>query len=394
MNRQHATIIVGAVLFLVVAMGIGRFSLTPILPFLREAEGLSVEKGGWLASANYIGYFIGALWAGFIVKNQKKGLYMNAWICVISILGMGIVHNFYVWLVLRLINGITGGLIFVLTSSMLLDYLARHYLTKWSGYVFSGIGVGIALSGILVPYLQKFFAWQGAFIGLSILSAVFVLTNHFLWQKLEDPAYEKIKGTTQKFWTGFMPWITIAYGLEGLGYIITGTFLVDMIHEMPSLQNYASYSWVIVGIGAIPSAPIWSLLMSKYKPMVIITSAYILQIIGIILPVISTTIIGVMVSALLFGVTFVGIVVLTTSYCRELFPTKSASVVSTLTTYYAVGQIIGPLIAGKLATYFGGYNSALIFAGSVVASALCLLLFGKKYSQIKLNTKTSTAKVI
>lgn len=391
MNRHHAGIVLGAILFLVVAMGIGRFSLTPILPFLREAEGLSVEKGGWLASANYIGYFIGALWAGFIVKNQKKGLHMNAWICVISILGMGIVNSFYIWLFLRLISGITGGLIFVLTSSMLLDYLARHSLTKWSGYVFSGIGIGIALSGILVPYLQKYFSWQGDFIGLSILSAVFVLSNHFLWQKLEDPSIEKMKGHTKKFWTGFMPWITIAYGLEGLGYIITGTFLVDMIHEMPSLQRYASYSWVIVGIGAIPSAPIWSILMAKYKPILILASAYILQIIGIILPIISTTIIGVMSSALLFGITFVGIVVLTTSYCRELYPTKSSSVVSTLTTYYAIGQIIGPLIAGKLATYFGGYNSTLIFAGSVITVALCLLFFGTIITQVKLKAKTFTA---
>ncbi|HWI47469.1 MAG TPA: YbfB/YjiJ family MFS transporter [Rummeliibacillus sp.] len=391
MNRHHAGIIVGAVLFLVVAMGIGRFSFTPILPFLREAEGLSVEKGGWLASANYIGYFVGALWAGFIVKNQKKKLYMNGWICVISILGMGIVNNFYVWLFLRLINGITGGIIFVLTSSMLLDYLARHFLAKWSGYVFSGIGVGIALSGILVPFLEKHFSWQGAFTGLSILSAVFIILNHFLWKKLEDPSLEKVKGPIQKFWTGFMPWITIAYGLEGLGYIVTGTFLVDMIHELPSLQKYASYSWVIVGIGAIPSAPIWSILMSKYKPIIIIASAYILQIIGIILPVISPTIIGVMISALLFGITFVGIVVLTTSYCRELYPTKSASVVSTLTTYYAIGQIIGPLIAGKLVTYFGSYNSALIFAGSVIAFALCLLLFGKRHTQVKIDAKTSAA---
>lgn len=390
MNRRHAGVIVGAILFLVVAMGIGRFSFTPILPFMRDTEGLSVEKGGWLASANYVGYFIGAFWAGFIAKKQKKILIINAWLCVLSMLGMGIVDHFFTWLLLRLVNGITGGFIFVLTSSTLLDYLARHTLTKWSGYVFSGIGIGIALSGILVPYLQKYFEWQGAFVGLSILSTVFILTTHFLWRKLEGVTHDKLKVKKEKLWTGFMPWIAIAYGLEGVGYIITGTFLVDMIHEIPSLQHYSSFSWVIVGLGAIPAAPIWGILMAKYKPIIILTSAYILQVIGIILPVVSPSIFGVMGSALLFGATFVGIVVLTTSFCRELFPDKSAIVVSALTTYYAIGQIIGPLIAGKLATIYGGYNIALIFAGSVISLALCLLLFGNKYTQEKLDTKTST----
>lgn len=393
MNRQHAGVIIGAILFLVVAMGIGRFSFTPILPFMREAEEMSVEKGSWLASANYIGYFIGALLAGFITKNQKVVLLINAWLCVLSIIGMGIIDNFIIWLFLRLINGITGGLIFVLTSSKLLDYLARHFLTKWSGYVFSGIGIGIALSGLLVPYLQQYFAWQGAFTGLGILSALFICITHFLWRKLEDPILPAKNNMmkSEKIWSGFMPWITIAYGLEGLGYIITGTFLVDMVNEIPSLHMYSSYAWVIVGIGAIPSAPIWGFLMTKYKPIHILAIAYSLQVIGIILPVLSQTVIAVMCSALLFGATFVGIVVLTTSYCRELFPTKSATVVSTLTTYYAIGQIIGPLIAGKLTTYYGGYNSALIFASSIIAFSLCLQLFGKKHTQEKLDaTKTST----
>lgn len=391
MNRQHAGVIVGAILFLAVAMGIGRFSFTPILPFMREAEGMSIEKGSWLASANYIGYFIGAFWAGFIIKNRKGKLVMNAWLCVLSIIAMGVIDHFIVWLFLRLINGITGGLIFVLTSSMLLDYLAQHFLTKWSGYVFSGIGIGIALSGISVPYLQQFFAWQGAFIGLGILSGLFICINHFLWRKLENPSLPQPKTVkSEKIWSGFMPWMILAYGLEGLGYIITGTFLVDMINEVPSLQKYASYAWVFVGIGAIPSAPIWGILMTKYKPIFILAIAYILQVIGMLLPVLSQSVIAVLCSALLSGVTFVGIVVLTTSYCRELFPAKSAIVVSTLTTYYAFGQIIGPLIAGKLTTYYGSYNSALIFASSIVSCSLCLLLFGKKFTQEKLDAKTST----
>ena len=70
---------------------------------------------------------------------------------VLSVILMGLIEVYSVWLVLRLIAGITGGLIFVLTSSIIMDYLAKHSLSRWSGYVFSGIGLGIAISGLCVP---------------------------------------------------------------------------------------------------------------------------------------------------------------------------------------------------------------------------------------------------
>lgn len=72
MNRQHIGILFGGVLLLVVAMGISRFAFTPILPFMRHDVGFSFEVAGFLASSNYIGYFIGALWAGFIHRNRKN----------------------------------------------------------------------------------------------------------------------------------------------------------------------------------------------------------------------------------------------------------------------------------------------------------------------------------
>ena len=74
------------------------------------------------------------------------------------------------------------------------------------------------------------------------------------------------KQEKQKYFKGFMPWLVLAYGLEGLGYIITGTFLVDIIYNIESLRPFASFSWVIVGIAAIPAAPIWMAMISKCLP--------------------------------------------------------------------------------------------------------------------------------
>ncbi|QDQ01997.1 YbfB/YjiJ family MFS transporter [Lysinibacillus fusiformis] len=378
MNRQYIGILFGGVLLLVVAMGISRFAFTPILPFMRHDVGFSFEVAGFLASSNYIGYFIGALWAGFMYRQRKNILLLSVVLNVLSIVLMGMIEIYMVWLVLRLIAGITGGLIFVLTSSIIMDYLAKQSLTRWSGYLFSGIGLGIAISGLLVPFFEARFAWQGTWIGLGILSALFFIITFVLWRSLQVHDGTKVKKSSEtKMSQGFMPWLIAAYGFEGLGYIITGTFLVDIIHNIPSLQAYSSYSWVIVGVAAIPSAPVWTVLLEKFSAIKILYVAYILQVFGILLPVFSQTVWSVLLSSFLFGLTFVGIVTLTTAYARQLFPTQSGPVVSLLTTFYAFGQIIGPIIAGKLVAVFNSYKAALIFAGAIIFVALIVMLFGK-----------------
>ena len=378
MNRQHMGIVFGGILLLVIAMGISRFAFTPILPFMRHDVGFSLEVAGYLASSNYIGYFIGALWAGFIYRQRKTILLVSVVINVLSVGLMGLLELYNVWLVLRLIAGITGGLIFVLTSSIIMDYLAKRSLSRWSGYVFSGIGLGIAISGLCVPMIEKQFAWQGTWIGLGILSAIFVGITHRLWKSLK--VQDSVKTTASfdtKMIKGFMLWLILSYGLEGLGYIITGTFLVDIIHNIPSLRAYSSYSWVVVGVAAIPSAPVWTLLLEKFSAIKILIVAYILQVIGILLPVFSQTVWSVLLASFLFGLTFVGIVTLTTSYARQLFPTQSGLVVSVLTTVYAFGQIIGPIIAGQLVEVYHSYKAALVFAGTIVFLALLVMLVGR-----------------
>ena len=382
MNRRHAGVLFGGILLLVVAMGISRFAFTPLLPFMRTGENLSFQAGGWLASSNYIGYFAGALGAGFIYKQKKGFLLGNVVVNVASIIGMGLTHSYEIWIVLRFISGLTSGFIFVLTSSIIMDYLAKNVLTRWSGYIFSGIGIGIALSGLLVPLLEARFQWEGTWIGLGALSALCLAAAFFLWRRIHIQDGEKVEKTEDtNIWRGFMPWLILAYGLEGLGYIITGTFLVDIVYNIENLRQYASYSWIVVGLAATPSAPFWMAMMSRFKPVSVMFAAYVLQIFGIILPVLAQTAWSVMLSAFLFGCTFVGLVTLSTGYGRQLFPRQSGFIVSILTTSYAIGQIIGPLIAGRLEGHFHSFKAPLLFAGSIVFCALAILMVGRFISQ-------------
>ena len=51
----------------------------------------------------------------------------------------------------------------------------------------------------------------------------------------------------------WLPWLIIAYGLEGLGYIVTGTFIVSIAEKTSNFSSDPTFVWMVVGLGAIPS---------------------------------------------------------------------------------------------------------------------------------------------
>jgi MFS family permease len=90
---------------------------------------------------------------------------------------------------------------------------------------------------------------------------------------------------------------------------------------------------------------------------------------------------GLVISALLFGATFMGITTLTTTLARQMSPSNSSQIIGHLTAIYAVGQMIGPTIAGILSSFTRDYNAALIGAASVVLVGACLLLKGIQFEK-------------
>lgn len=352
---------------LAVGMGVGRFVYTPILPLMHAQAGLSAGAGANLATANYVGYLVGAL-VGILLPalvRSPKVLRGSLIVLTGTLVAMPFTHSTAVWIVLRLTAGVTSAVIFVIAVSSLLSHL-RDHPAHLPGWAFGGVGAGITLSGLLVLVLRSVADWQAAWWGSAGLAAVFTAVSWNLRVELPPaPAMDAVAVTparsprTHRWFTALFA----SYTLEGVGYIVAGTFLVAAI-EQASPGWIGSGAWVLVGLAAVPSSALWAWLGHRWSRPDLMLAALLIQAVGIALPALVGGVAAALISAFLFGATFLGVSTIALATGAHLrFPRS----VALLTAGYSVGQILGPLVVTPL--LHRGYHQALILAAIVVLAA-------------------------
>ncbi|MBM7651975.1 YbfB/YjiJ family MFS transporter [Neobacillus cucumis] len=385
MKKQSFLFLIGGILSLIIAMGIGRFAYTPILPLMQKDLSFSNTVAGYIASSNYAGYLLGAILAGAIPLKKYRVIILKISL-IISILTtalMGLTYSHFLWYILRFLSGVSSAYVLVLASGIVLDKLAVISKTSWSGLFYGGVGLGILLSSLLIPTLNRLFQWEGTWIGLAVVSGILA---SFVWIWLDEAPNDLEMQNKQETFalvppTKWLLWLTIAYGLEGLGYIVTGTFIVSIAEKTSYFQNDATLVWMMVGLAAIPSCLIWSILSKKCGHVKSLVLAMVLQSLGMAMPAFWISKTSFIISALLFGATFMGITTLATTLGRHMNPSNSSRTIGILTAIYAFGQLIGPILAGVLSSFTHNFTTALIGASSVVLIGAGMLLNGIQFEK-------------
>jgi len=348
---------------LAAGMGVGRFVYTPILPLMHTQAGLSAGAGANLATANYVGYLVGAL-AGILLPalvRSRAVLRGSLLLLTGTLAAMPLTHSTTVWGLLRLLAGVASALVFVVAAGSLLHHLREHP-PHLSGWAFGGVGGGIALSGLLVLVLRSAADWRVAWWAAAALAAVLAAASWTLRPEdapLAPAARSSAKGRTHR-WFGAL---FVSYTLEGVGYIVAGTFLVAAIGQ-GSPGWVGSGAWVLVGLAAVPSSALWARLARRWSRPGLLLTALVVQAAGIALPALVGGTAAALGSAVLFGATFIGVTTLALGAGAHLrFPRS----VALLTAGYSVGQILGPLAVAPLLHH--GYHQALLLAALVVLAA-------------------------
>ncbi|MES9939207.1 MAG: YbfB/YjiJ family MFS transporter [Candidatus Thiodiazotropha sp. 6PLUC2] len=388
MNEQSERLkVLGAgILSLILTLGIARFSYTPLLPIMQQQAALGVSEAGWLASINYIGYLCGAIIASLtsdlILKDRLYRLGLV--IALVTTFGMGLTENFWIWSLLRFFAGLSSAAGLLLGSGLILNWLIRHDHRSELGIHFSGIGAGIALCAAVVELMRSHLDWSQQWMLLTLLG-LFLLVPAWRW--LPPPETATLTRSGQVMSDNppsrlFLRLFMAAYFCAGVGYVVSATFIVAIVDQIPGLEGKGAWTFLLLGLAATPACVVWDLIARKTGYLNALIIAFVIQIVGILLPVVEAELTYALVGALLFGGTFIGIVSLVLTMAGRYYPTRPAKMMGKMTVSYGIAQIIAPAITGAIAAYSGDYQSGLYFAAimMVIGAIILWRLKGVEFS--------------
>ncbi len=363
---------------MLVVLGVARFAYTPMLPLMREQAGLGMGAGGWLAAANYAGYFTGVFLCGRVNDlGLKDHLYRAGLVmAVISTVLMAVASDELAWSVSRFVAGMSTAFGMILGGGLVMNWLMRNGHRPELGIHFSGIGLGIVMCSLMVLVFAETLDWRGNWLALALLGALLVIPA---WVWLPRPLPQSPSGAMAGDMKDRPPTPLVRsllmgfYFCAGVGFVVTSTFIVAIVNALPGLEGSGFWVFLIVGCAAAPSCILWDLVVRRIGPINALFLASLLHIAGILLPLAGGGVLGPLLGAVCFGVTFAGIVSMVMGIAGRFYPTRPAKMMSTLTIAYGIAQITAPALTGWIGEVTGSYAAGLYIAAVAMAAGVLML---------------------
>jgi predicted MFS family arabinose efflux permease len=362
---------------LAAAMGIGRFAFTPLLPLMQQAYGLSLGQGAWLATANYLGYLVGA--CACFVRSPAPGAAAR-WglaVVVLTTAPMAFTTSFGVWFALRFASGVASALVLVGASTWALSHLAAGGRGRLAGGVFSGVGAGIVIAGIASLIVGGGGA-RAAWLGLGALATAVAATA---WKALgiaatspaaapaAAPADEKPARLDRDDWV-----LVGCYGAFGLGYIVPATFIPALARSLVNDPAVFGWAWPVFGLAATLSTVLTSTVFGRVSPRRVAAGSLLVMAAGVVAPVVSSGLPALLFCAVCVGGTFMVVTMASMQEARRRSSGGSTTLVSAMTAAFALGQLAGPALVG-LGTSAESALAGVSLLATAVLLASALVLF-------------------
>ncbi|MDR2224484.1 MULTISPECIES: YbfB/YjiJ family MFS transporter [Providencia] len=349
-------------LSLIVVMGIGRFTLTPQVPLMIEEHQLTLSSASIVAACNYLGYLLGSFDAMRARSHVERRMWLGVWGAVAITLLSALLNGPILHSIARFVIGWASGIALVLVAAWANETLARLNRPALSVAVFAGTGTGIFVSGMLAVEIQRWHLTASeAWVIYGVLALILSLyISRYLprsgqWQR---PAGEIKKLTL----TPEIKRLVWCYGLAGFGYILPATFLSQMAAQRFPDSLFAQFVWPVFGASAVVGILLAMLLRNLSTTRNRLAISLWLQGMGILLAEVIPSIYGLVISAVLVGVGFMCTVQLALQLGRELAPDHNRFMAGLLTTFYAIGQLVGPTLSFISTSLTGKLEPALYVA--------------------------------
>jgi len=351
-NRSSSAWAIGlaGALALAVAMGVGRFAFTPLLPLMQREQLVGDSQGAMLAAINYAGYLIGALTAARLAAHPRRLVLASLIATALVTAAAGWVHHIAAWLLLRGAAGVLSAWVMVGVSAWAIGELARRGRPEMGGVVYAGVGLGIVVAGG--------WAWWRADAGaavlwvhLGLLAVPAIAAIAWAWRE-EAP---RAATATQRHGSAAGEWgLVIAYGIFGFGYILPATYLPAMARALVDDPRLFGLAWPVFGAAAAVSTLLAGRAIRRWRLQDIWAVCHAMMAAGALLPIASRSPAAIGAAALAVGGSFMVATMAGLQLARARAASNPAPLLARMVAAFATGQILGPLVTLAIARAGGG----------------------------------------
>ena len=377
-QRSPVWLAIGGMLAMAAAMGIGRFVYTPILPIMVDQLGLSQSQAGLIASSNFLGYLLGAMVAAtqLLQGSPRRWLLTALFLSTATTASMAFFDSYGSFLVVRFVGGLVSSWVLVFATTLIIERLVNAGRGELTAILFAGVGVGIVLAAVVTAVAVMLdTGWRGAWL---LSGAVALIATVIVAWLVPDRERKTEEVTAEQHAQGNqLGGLLAAYGLFGFGYVITATFIVQLVRVAQYSLVVETWVWIVVGAAVIPSIGLWNRLAAKTSNVVAFSIACIVLAIGVATSVLAESVYGLIIAAVCLGATFMGITALGLVEARRRAAVNARRTLALMTAAFGAGQIIGPAVAGYLVDYTGSFFLPSMLAVVTLIAAALIVLVGK-----------------
>lgn len=395
-NKTSEAMIVAlaGALALAIAMGIGRFAFTPLLPMMLHDGVIDLQGGSTLATANYLGYLAGAILCMLLPALLRRfgrsmpdsARLVRFALVMTSVLTLAMAYAVpALWPVWRFASGVISAVAFVYISGWCLARLAALKHAHLGGVIYTGPGIGIALSGLGAFAMTA--AGANGSLGWIVFGVAALAITAVIWPVFAPAAVASAAtlhadgGTHQarRGWTLEEMLLTFAYGLAGFGYIITATFLPVIARAALPGSAWVDLFWPLFGVAVAIGALLTRVIPSTVDRRSLLAVCYVLQGLGVLSSLMVPTTGGFVAGSILLGLPFTAITLFGMQEVRRLRSNEPTAFMGLMTAAYGIGQIAGPplvsaILARSVSSDAGFALSLEVAAGSLLFGALVFVV--------------------
>lgn len=361
------------------AMGIGRFAYTPLLPGLQETLGWTVAQAGDVASANYLGYMLGAMLAATLVHRPQRysGLLAGMILSCATTLACAWITSYPLWLGVRFLSGVASAFCLILCTAIVIELAVRHHRPQLGSLYFGGLSVGIIGSVFIIEFAR--YRDYSIFIQWALLGLFSFVLLVFAWTILRrvpvgaDHSSRTLPADSDSFSKGRLRRLIIAYGLFGFGYVVTATFIIAIARQFDNASVLEPVTWIVVGLVGGPSIYLWQRLATRIGIFSALRIAYGIEAAGVLLAGIANSAAAVVLGGAMLGGTFMAITALGINAATQIAGANQDKAIAWMTVAFGFGQLLGPAIAGRMVEFTGSFATPSALAAGLLVLGIILI---------------------